>query len=127
MKKLSILLIGVFALFLSACSGSDTYRGTWKAMDSYGAKFEILFDAKSFNVKDSTGKTEKFDYTQNSVQIENSVKTYGIKLKNGRGYEINFPNSNDESVGLIKDETGDPMFTISRKTYMSFEDIYKLK
>jgi hypothetical protein len=127
MKKVTILLASVLVVFLVGCSGSETYRGAWKAMDSYGAKYEILFDAKSFTVKDSAGKTEKYDYTQNSVKIENSVKTYGIQLGDGRGYQINFPNAKDENVGLIKDENGNPIFTISRNAYTSYEDVYKLK
>ncbi len=127
MKKLSVLLSGVFAVFLVGCSGSDAYRGAWKAKDARGAKFELFFDPKSFSIKDSTGKSEKYDYTQNSVHIENSIETYGIKLGDGRGYQINFPNSNDESLGLIKDENGQPIYTISRKDYINYDDVFKLK
>jgi hypothetical protein len=127
MKKFTVLLLGVLIVFLVGCSGSESYRGSWKAMDANGAKYEIFFDAKSFTVKDSTGKSEKYDYTQNSVKIENSLKTYGIKLGDGRGYQINFPNARNETLGLIKDENGNPIYTISRNAYTSYEDIYKLK
>ncbi|MCZ4245404.1 hypothetical protein [Pedobacter punctiformis] len=127
MKKISALLLGIYSVLLIACSGSDTYRGSWKATDFKGAKFEISFDAKSFTVKDSTGKNIKFDYTQNSVKIANSIKTYGIKLGDGRGYQINFPKNNDESLALIIDQNGSPIYTISRKAYLKYEDIYKLE
>ena len=62
MKKIRITLLGI--LILVACSGSDVYRGAWKATDSQGAKFELNFDAKKFSVIDSAGKKETFNYTQ---------------------------------------------------------------
>ncbi len=60
MKKLNILLIGILVTILFACSGSDVYRGSWKAMDTNGGKFEIIFDAKNFAIKDSVGREIKF-------------------------------------------------------------------
>jgi hypothetical protein len=127
MKKISIILLGIFAIILAGCSGSDTYRGKWKATDANGTRYELAFEAKNLTVIDSTGKSEKYEYTQNSVEIKNSVTTYGIKLSDGRGYQINFPNSKDESVGLIKDDNGSPIYTISRKNYIKYQDIYQLK
>jgi hypothetical protein len=126
MKKVSITLLAILVVILVGCSGSDTYRGSWKATDSKGAKFELFFDAKNFTVKDSSGKSEKYDYSQNSVEIENSVATYGIQLGDGRGYQINFPNADNETLGLIKDENGNPLYTISRKDYIKYEDVFKL-
>lgn len=126
MKKINTLLFGILALLLVACSGSDTYRGSWKATDAKGEKFELLFNAKDFTVRNSSGKKEKFEYSQNSVQIENSVSTYGIQLSDGRKYQINFPKSDDESKGLIKDENGIPLYVISRKGYLKYEDVFKL-
>lgn len=126
MKKNHITLLAILAVILVGCSGSDTYRGSWKATDSKGEKFEIFFDAKNFIVKDSSGKSKKYDYSQNSVEIENSVATYGIQLGDGRGYQINFPNADDESIGLIKDENGNLVYTISRKDYIKYEDVFKL-
>ena len=127
MKKVSIFSLLLVIITMISCSGSDTYRGSWKALDVEGNKFEIIFDAKSFVIKDSLGKSTKFEYTQNSVKTENFVETYGIKLSDGRGYQINFPNSKDESIGLIFDENGNGLYTISRKDYIKYEDIYKLK
>lgn len=126
MKKASIALLGVLAVILVECDGSDTYRGSWKATDSNGAKFELFFNAKDFTVRNSSGKKQKFEYSQNSVQIENSVSTYGIQLADGRNYQINFPKSDDESTGIIKDENGNPVYTISRKDYVKYEDVFKL-
>jgi hypothetical protein len=126
MKKASIALLGILAVILVGCSGSDTYRGSWKATDAKGKKFELFFNAKDFTVRNSSGKKEKFEYSQNAVQIENSVSTYGIQLADGRNYQINFPKSDDESMGLIKDENGTPLYVISRKDYLKYEDIFKL-
>lgn len=125
MKKVSIKLLVILAVILVGCSGSDTYRGSWKATDTEGAKFELFFDAKNFTIKDSSGKSEKYDYSQNSVEIENSVATYGIQLEDGSGYQINFPNTDNESLGLITDENGNPIYTISRKDYIKYEDVFK--
>ena len=126
MRKISITILGILAIILVGCSGSETYRGSWKALNSKGNKFEISFDAKNFTIKDSLGKVEKYEYSQNSVSIENSVSTYGIQLEDGRKYEINFPNSKNESLGLLKDENGNPIYTIGRKNYINYEDIFKL-
>ena len=127
MRKTTIFLLGIINILLYSCSGSDTYRGLWKATDSKGERIEIIFDAKSFSIKDSTGRASKFEYTQNAVSIENSVKTYGITLSDGREYLINFPLADDESKGIIKDAEGSPIYTIGRKEYLMYEDIYKLK
>jgi len=85
----------------------------------------LFFNAKDFTVRNSSGKKEKFEYSQNSVQIENAVSTYGIQLDDGRNYQINFPKSNDESMGIIKDENGNPIYTIGRKDFVKHEDIFK--
>lgn len=127
MKKITITLLGITALLFTACEGSDTYRGKWKATDNNGAKFEINFDAENFTIKDSLGKKTTFDYSQNSVNINNSVETYGIKLGDGRGYNIHFPIAEDESVGFISDETGSQTYIISRTKFMTQQDVYKLQ
>lgn len=126
MKKWINLALGVFAVILIGCSGSETYRGSWKATNLNGTRSEMVFDAKTLTIKDSLGKSVKLDYTQNSVNINNSVETYGIKLGDGRGYQINFPRANDESIGLIKDENGNPIYAISRNDYVTYEELYKL-
>lgn len=127
MRKISALILSIAIITMIACSGSETYRGAWKALDPNGMKFEIIFDAKSFVIKDSTGKSSKFEYSQNSIKTENFVETYGIMLSDGRAYQINFPNSKDESIALILDENGNALFSISRKDYIKYDDIYKLK
>lgn len=126
MKKISSALVAILAVLLLGCEGSETYRGKWKVTDSKGIKFEMFFDAKSLTVTDSLGKKTTFGYTQNEVNIQNSVETYGIKLDDGRGYQINFPKANDESLGVIKDINGTPIYTISRKKHMKYEDLYQL-
>jgi hypothetical protein len=124
MKKCSKFLVFMLIIFFS-CEGSDSYNGNWKALDSNGKKFEINFTPTKFSIKDSIGKSNIYEYTQNSIKSENSIETYGILLKDGRGYQIYFPKK-DESVGLILDENGKQMFTIGRKNYVTYDEIYKL-
>lgn len=127
MKKTIAVLSTLAIIFLYSCSGSDTYRGAWKATDPKGDKFEITFDAKSFTVKDNAGQTSSFNYTQNTIKIRNGVETYGIKLDDGRRYIIHFPIADDESKGIIQDDRNNLIYTISRGDYITYEDIYKLK
>ena len=110
-----------------SCSGSDTYRGLWKAINERGEKFEITFDAKNFTVKDSSGQVKTYTYTQNSVSIKNSVENYGIKVSDGKDYRISFPVANDETKGAIQDATGRPIYIIDRSNYIKYEDVYGLK
>ncbi|WP_051312753.1 hypothetical protein [Sporocytophaga myxococcoides] len=91
MKNYFNLLLFSFIIILSSCSGSDVYQGNWKATDTNGNKFEINFEPKKFSIKNVDGNIETFEYTQNSVKIENSVRTYGIKLSDGRAYNILLP------------------------------------
>jgi hypothetical protein len=126
MKTLNRIFV-LCLIILSSCKGSDTYQGNWKATDSNGNKLEIAFLPNSFSLKDSTGSTSEFDYKQNSVSIENSVETYGITLSDGRTYSITFPIANDVSRGVISDGGGNPLYAISRKEYIRYEDIYSLK
>jgi hypothetical protein len=124
MKKIYLLLVFTLIL-LSSCEGSDSYQGKWKALNSKGERFEITFTPKTFLIKSSTGKSQKYNYTQNSIKSENSIETYGIRVEEGEGYEIFFP-FEDESIGLIRDENGVPIFTISRKNYITYDELYKL-
>lgn len=126
MKKITLLLCALTGLLLIACSGSDTYRGNWKAMSQSGEKLELVFGEKNLEIKDSTGKTSNVGYAQTSVNISNSVETYGISLDDGRSYQINFPIANDESKGLILDNNGNVVYSIGRTNYISYEELYKL-
>lgn len=114
-------------VLLGSCSGSDVYQGNWKATDADGEKYEINFEPQSFSIKDKTGKSDKFDYTQNSVKIENDVKTYGIQVSDGRTYCIFFPIANDTSKAVILLHNNQPLYTISRTSYIQYKELYKLK
>jgi len=111
---------------LSGCSGSDTYLGEWKGTDINGDKYILSFKAKNFFIKRASGDSLNFEYTQNSVNIENSVRTYGIKLNDGRAYNILFPIANDDSKCLMTMENGKPVYTLSRTSYLSQDEIYSL-
>ena len=127
MRTLTNFLIGLVIISLYSCSGSDTYRGLWKAINEKGEKFEINFDAKSFTVKDSSGKIDSYTYKQNSVSIKNSIETYGIQVSNGKSYSIHFPVADDETKGAIQDANGRPVYIIGRSGYIKYEDVYGLQ
>ena len=63
--KTALLPALTAALLLGACSGSESYRGAWKAVASDGSKAEITFAEKSFTIKDEKGKETVYEYTQN--------------------------------------------------------------
>lgn len=123
MKKNILLLL--FPFLLLSCEGSDTYQGKWKALDKEGNKLEIEFFPKKLTLLDSLGKSINYEYTQNSIESDNSIKTYGITLSDGRIYQIYFPKK-DCSIGLILDENDNQIFTLSRNSYVDFDEIYKL-
>ena len=125
MKLTKFILITVFSILLAACSGSDTYCGDWKATNANGEQLNITFGERNFSIS-SNGKTEKFEYSQNSINISNSVETYGISLSDGRTFQIHFPIGNDESKGAILDANGSPLFIISRTAYLEYNDVYGL-
>lgn len=126
MKKLKHLA-GLFVLvLLTACSGSETYRGDWKAANAEGEHYIVNFQEKSFSVTGEDGESTTYEYSQNQVNISNGVETYGIKLEDGRNYQLNFPLPEDESVGILLDSNGNLLYTISRTDYKSYDDIFAL-
>jgi hypothetical protein len=117
----------IFALIaLTGCGGSDSYLGEWKGTDINGDKYTLSFKPKDFSIKRANGDSLNFEYTQNSVKTENSVRTYGLKLKDGRAYNIFFPIANDVSKGFMTMEDGKPVYTLSRTAYISQDEIYNL-
>ncbi|MBL7700964.1 MAG: hypothetical protein JNM14_01835 [Ferruginibacter sp.] len=127
MRTLTNFISGIVLISLYSCSGSDTYRGAWKAINEKGEKSEIVFEAKSFTFKDSGGQVKTYTYKQNSVSIKNGIETYGIQVSDGKSYQINFPIANDESKGVIKDGSGMLIYLIGRNEYVKYEDLYGLK
>lgn len=123
MKKSTLFLLGLVTLVLSACSGSDTYRGDWKATNENGDHIQIAFGENDFSITEN-GEAKKFEYSQNSVNISNGVETYGIKVGDGRAFQIHFPIGNDESKGVILDANGQPLYIISRSEYLGYKDVY---
>lgn len=127
MRTLTNFLLALVLISLYSCSGSDTYRGIWKALNVKGEKLEINFEAKNLTIKDSAGQIKTYEYKQNSVSIQNSVETYGIQVSDGKSYQINFPVANDETMGVIKDAAGTPLYIIGRSRYVQYEEIYGQK
>jgi hypothetical protein len=127
MRILTNFILGLVLISLYSCSGSDTYRGAWKAVNEKGEKFEIVFEAKSFTFKDSTGDVKTYKYKQNQVSIQNGVETYGIQVSDGKSYQINFPIAGDETKGAIKDGSGVLIYLIGRDRYIKYDELYGLK
>ena len=124
-KNLTTLFI-LALIALTGCSGSDVYLGEWKGTDINGDKYTLSFNPENFSIKRENGDSLNFEYTQNSVKTENSAKTYGIKLRDGRTYNIFFPIANDVSKGLMTMENGKPVYTLSRTSYLSQDELYSL-
>lgn len=125
MKKTKRVLIAAFLLLLIACSGSDTYRGLWKATNAEGKQLDILFDEKELRISQEE-QTETYQYTQNSINISNGIKTYGIQLNDGRVFQIQFPIPDDDSKAAMLDANGSPVFIISRDEYLGYKEVYGL-
>ncbi|MCU0350221.1 MAG: hypothetical protein MUF43_05235 [Flavobacterium sp.] len=122
MKKIIPIVV---LIFIFSCQGSDTYQGKWKVMDAKGNKLFIEFQTNDFSIYDSLGKNKNYSYTQNSIKYENSIKTYGITLEDGRAYKISFP-TNDKNVAIILNEDDVKLFSLHRNRHQSFEEIYSL-
>ncbi len=127
MRKATNFILTLVLISQYSCSGSDTYRGAWKALNEKGQKFDINFEAKKLTITDSTGQVKKYEYKQNSVSIKNSIETYGIQVSDGKSYQINFPIANDETRGVIKDAAGRPLYIIGRSGYVQYEEIYGMQ
>ncbi len=120
----SLLLVGF--VVLAGCSGSDTYLGDWKATDANGDKYTLTFRAKDFSIRKAEGDSLNFKYTQNSMKTENSIKTYGLKLDDGRGYNMYFPVPKDASRCLMTMEDGKPVYALSRTSYLTQNEVQSL-
>ena len=125
MKKIIFPLL-TLVLFFASCSGSDVYRGDWKATNMEGAHADIHFEEKSMWIMHADGKKSEYEYTQNEVKNENGVRSFGIKLGDGRKLQMYFPLTEDSSKGLILDANSHVLYTISRDTYLHYNDLYAL-
>ena len=126
MEKLKYILVLISIVFLAACSGSDTYRGDWKATNAEGEQYSLTFEAKKITVTNADGEVTEYTYTQNSVSIENGIETYGINLGDGRKCQLNFPLAKDETVGVLLDGNNMVMYAISRNDYITYDAIFAL-
>ncbi|MCI5058166.1 MAG: hypothetical protein MRY83_18790 [Flavobacteriales bacterium] len=126
MKSIITFLLASATIIMISCSGSETYRGDWKATDGEGKKYDIHFEPKSFTITNANNETKSYSYSQNSINIENGVENYGISADNGLNYTITFPIRDDESKGAILDANGYIIYTISRDDYIEYNDISKL-
>jgi len=116
-----ILLLG-----LVSCEGSENYQGSWFATNRDGEHFDIEFDSHFFSVVNDSGDSSIHKYSQHSYKYENSVTTYGIKLEDGRNYNVFFPFAKDSTKAVIQLESQEVLYTLCRDSFILFEDIYAL-
>lgn len=126
MKSIVLAIISAIVLVISSCSGSDVYRGIWKAVNSEGEKYELNFSETNLVVTDSLGESKDYGYKQFSVEISNGIRNYGIELSDGRSYNIIFPIPEDGSTAVIQGSNEQLLYTLGREKYVSFEEIYGL-
>lgn len=123
MKLFSFINFSLFLLILVACQGSSTYRGKWKATGPNESKYEIIFDATSLSIKDSTGKLDQYNYTQTGIEKVNSSSIYKISIKGGADYKLHFSDASNNQVGYMVDEQGRRLYTLSRNQYLKFDEV----
>lgn len=88
-----------------------------------GTHVDINFRPKSFSITDEHGKVVTYEYTQNKIKIENSIRTYGINLADGRSLNIIFPIPDEKGKALIALESNQPVYTISRTAYITYSEL----
>lgn len=107
-KKLSTLILAISLalslVFLTACSGSKSIQGTWKAQDIAGTNYTIEFTDEEVIVDG-----ESFDYTQNAIGTKNGISYHGIK-QDGEDYSIVFPDKDKDIAIMIQPDSTDDYF-----------------
>ncbi|RXR32970.1 hypothetical protein EQG68_05620 [Flavobacterium piscinae] len=130
MEKIKLVLVNCLLLLLYSCGSSEDYQGKWKAVNLEGDKYEITFLQKKITIKEISGNTVQHTFIQTGMghqgSTERTIDNYTILLNNGAKYQIYFP-KNDETIGIILDENGVPLFTISRKDFLSYDTFSKLE
>jgi hypothetical protein len=126
MKKLKLIFTLFLISLLYSCGGSESYQGKWKALDLKGNKYEITFVENNVSIKNNLGKLTTHNYVQSSMghngSSNNFTDTYEIRLNNGQKYQIFFP-KDEQNCGLIR--YGNGIFSISRKDYLTVDEINK--
>jgi hypothetical protein len=128
MKKIKLIFTLFLISLLYSCGGSESYQGKWKALDLKGNRYEITFTDNKVSLKDSSGKVTTHSYFQTSMghvgSSNNFTDTFEIRLNNGIKYQIFFPKE-EQNCGLIRYGSG--IFSISRKGYLTVDEINKSK
>ncbi|WP_421754105.1 hypothetical protein [Croceimicrobium sp.] len=126
MRRTLFLNLFVIALLFTSCEGSEVYRGKWKALNAEGLKSEIVFTGDEMTIHNEDGDLGSWEYSQNSVHLENGKKEYGIQLENGLAYRILFPISDNQERGVVTDQNGQIIFIIGRSKYYSYQEVFGL-
>ena len=88
---MKISVIFSFLISLVSGIGSESYRGSWNAMDSDGNKFELYFSQNHLRIKNSNGSVDSMSYNQTFLAYENGLGTYGLNFDDGAEFNIIFP------------------------------------
>lgn len=93
-------------------------------MNRYGEKSEICFEAKKFSVTNEELEKQEFAYKQTAIKINDGIKTYEIKFTDGREARIRFPIPKNYEMAIILDANNRILFTLGRREYLTYDDIY---
>lgn len=122
MKNLIYMSFLFFSILFVNCSGSDVYRGEWKATDMNSNKLTINFEENTLTITKEDGESKTYKYTQNSVKLKNSTSKYGLNLEGGIELDIVFP-AKDKDKGIITTRDSEkPLYIISRTDYIQYSD-----
>ena len=125
-KTTALLPALAVALLLGACSGSESYRGEWKAVASDGSKAEITFAKKSFTIKDEKAKKPSTNTLRTNTNSESGRTSYGIDIKNASEARIVFPfkGKTDRATMVAPDDT--ILYMLDRHAYVPADQFWKL-
>lgn len=111
---------------LFGCAGSQDYRGDWKATNRAGERFDISFSEHDFQVTNESGEVNNHEYSQYSFKHSDGVSTYGIKLEDGRAFNVFFPLKQDSTKAVIELESKEVIYTLCRDRFLLYEELFAL-
>lgn len=121
-SKIYFFILGGILLFLFSCSASDAYSGEWFALGNDANKVKISFIEKKMILEEEGKAFEEYNFTQNSVGINNGIKYYGLRVEDIGNINIIFPSKKNKEYALIivpaqNEITGNSIFTMQRNKY----------
>lgn len=118
----------ILLLVFGSCSGSDEYIGNWKATNPNGEKFNIQFEPETLTIISAKHDTTIIGYNQLGYTWEGGIETFGIKLDDGRRYDVKFPVPTDSVSALILEQTQQTtLYVLHRTEFKDFYDVHRIE